>query len=35
MLRVPPGERIKSFERTYANVRDIALAGAQGRGELA
>jgi UDP-N-acetylglucosamine 1-carboxyvinyltransferase len=28
-------ERIKSFERSYANVREIALAGARSRGELA
>jgi transcriptional regulator with XRE-family HTH domain len=35
MLRVPPGERIKSFERSYANLREIALAGARSRGELA
>ena len=35
MLRIPPGERIKSFERTYANVRDVALAGARTRAEVA
>ncbi|HUZ30441.1 MAG TPA: helix-turn-helix transcriptional regulator [Solirubrobacteraceae bacterium] len=35
MLRIPPGERIKSFERSYANIREIALAGARSRGELA
>jgi transcriptional regulator with XRE-family HTH domain len=35
MLRIPPGDRIKSFERSYANVREIALAGARSRGELA
>jgi transcriptional regulator with XRE-family HTH domain len=34
-LRVPPGDRITSFERSYANVREIALAGARSRGELA
>ncbi|MDQ6803877.1 MAG: helix-turn-helix domain-containing protein [Actinomycetota bacterium] len=34
-LRLPPGERIKSFERSYANVREFALAGARSRGELA
>jgi transcriptional regulator with XRE-family HTH domain len=34
-LRLSPGERIKSFERSYANVREIALAGARSRGELA
>jgi transcriptional regulator with XRE-family HTH domain len=35
MLRMPPGQRIKSLERSYANVREIALAGARSRGELA
>ena len=35
MLRIPAGERIKSFERSYANVREVALAGARSRGELA
>lgn len=35
MLQVPPGERIKSFERAYAEVREIALAGARSRGEVA
>ncbi len=34
-LRMPPGDRIKSFERGYANVREIALAGARSRAELA
>lgn len=34
-LRIPAGERIKSFERSYANVRELALAAARGRGELA
>jgi len=34
-LRLSPGDRIKSFERSYANVRQIALAGARSRGELA
>ncbi len=34
MLRVAPGERIKSFERTYADLRELALAGARSRGEL-
>lgn len=33
-LRMTPGERIKNFERSYANVRKIALAGARSRGEL-
>jgi transcriptional regulator with XRE-family HTH domain len=35
LLRVPPGERVKLFERSYANVRELALAAAQTRGELA
>jgi transcriptional regulator with XRE-family HTH domain len=35
MLRIAPGERIKSFERSYADVRKFALAGARSRGELA
>lgn len=35
MLRIPAGERIKSFERSYANVREFALAAARDRGELA
>jgi transcriptional regulator with XRE-family HTH domain len=35
MLRMPPGERIKTFERSYANVREFALAAARSRGELA
>lgn len=34
-LRMSPGDRIKSFERSYANVREIALAGVRSRGELA
>ena len=34
-LRIPAGERIKALERGYADVRTIALAGAQSRGELA
>jgi predicted transcriptional regulator len=34
-LRLTPGDRIKSFERSYANVRELALAGARSRGELA
>jgi uncharacterized protein len=34
-LRMSPGDRIKSFERTYANVREIALSGLRSRGELA
>jgi transcriptional regulator with XRE-family HTH domain len=35
ILRRTPGDRIKSFERSYANVREIAIAGARSRGELA
>jgi transcriptional regulator with XRE-family HTH domain len=35
MLRLSPGARINSFEGSYANVREIALAGARSRGELA
>lgn len=35
MLRMPPGERIKTFERSYANVRDFALAAARTRGDVA
>lgn len=35
MLRTPPGERIKTFERSYASVREFALAAARSRGELA
>jgi transcriptional regulator with XRE-family HTH domain len=34
-LRLTPEQRIKSFERSYANVREFALAGARSRGELA
>lgn len=34
-LRIPPGERIVRLERSYAEVRKIALAGARSRGELA
>jgi transcriptional regulator with XRE-family HTH domain len=34
-LRLTPEQRIKSFERSYANVREFALAGARTRGELA
>jgi transcriptional regulator with XRE-family HTH domain len=33
-LRVPPGQRLVSFERAYADVRKIALAGRRARGEL-
>jgi len=34
-LRIPPGERLKAFEHSYAEVRAFALAGARSRGELA
>ena len=34
-LRLTPEQRIKSFERSYANVREFALAAARSRGELA
>jgi transcriptional regulator with XRE-family HTH domain len=33
-LRLTPGERIMSFERSYADTRQIALAGRRARGEL-
>lgn len=35
MLRVPPGERLKAFERSYANVRNFARSAAAGRGDVA
>jgi transcriptional regulator with XRE-family HTH domain len=34
-LRLSPGERIQSFDRVYADVRKLALAGRRARGELA
>jgi transcriptional regulator with XRE-family HTH domain len=34
-LRLSPGERLESFERGYANIRGLALAGRRARGELA
>ncbi len=34
-LRLSPEDRITSFERSYANVRELALAGATSRGQLA
>jgi transcriptional regulator with XRE-family HTH domain len=34
-LLIPPGQRIKALEQGYAEVRQIALAGARSRGELA
>jgi UDP-N-acetylglucosamine 1-carboxyvinyltransferase len=33
-LRLSPEQRIKSFERVYAEMRQIALAGRRARGEL-
>lgn len=33
-LSLSPGDRIKSFERAYAETRKIALAGRRTRGEL-
>jgi hypothetical protein len=33
-LRLSPGERIRLLERTYADIRQFALAAAQSRGEL-
>ncbi len=33
-LRLSPGERLKLFENTYADMRKFALAAAQSRGEL-
>lgn len=33
-LRLSPGDRLRSFERAYAETRQIALAGRQARGEL-
>jgi transcriptional regulator with XRE-family HTH domain len=34
-LRIPPGDRLKAFERSYAEVREFALAAARSRGDLA
>lgn len=34
-LRLPPGKRIEQFLTSYASMREIALAGARSRGELA
>jgi transcriptional regulator with XRE-family HTH domain len=33
-LRLTPEQRIKSFERAYAETRTLALAGRRARGEL-
>lgn len=35
MLRVSPGQRIKHFERAYAETRKLALAGDRARAGLA
>lgn len=35
LLRLAPGERLKRFERSYANVREFALSAARSRDELA
>lgn len=34
-LRYTPEQRLLGFERSYANMRELALAGARARGELA
>ncbi len=34
-LRFTPEQRLLGFERSYANVRELALAGARARGQLA
>jgi transcriptional regulator with XRE-family HTH domain len=34
-LRLGPGERLRAFERVYADARELALAGRRARGELA
>jgi transcriptional regulator with XRE-family HTH domain len=34
-LRLTPGERILSFERSYANVREVALAAQKSLGRVA
>jgi transcriptional regulator with XRE-family HTH domain len=34
-LRLTPGERLQAFERSYASVREFALAAARSRGDLA
>jgi transcriptional regulator with XRE-family HTH domain len=35
MLRIPQERRLRSFANSYANVRELALAAARARGELA
>ena len=35
MLRIPQEHRLRSFASSYANVRELALAAARARGELA
>jgi transcriptional regulator with XRE-family HTH domain len=34
-LKLTPAERLRAFEAAYADAREIALAGARARGELA
>lgn len=34
-LRLTPAERVRAFEAAYADAREIAIAGARARGELA
>lgn len=34
-LRATPEQRLRGFQRTYADVRELALAGRRARGELA
>jgi transcriptional regulator with XRE-family HTH domain len=34
-MRIPPSERLKVFERSYAEIREFALAGAASRGRVA
>jgi hypothetical protein len=35
MLRIPPEHRLRTFANSYANVRELVLAAARARGELA
>ena len=34
-IRLAPGARIESFERSYANLRQLALSAAKARGRMA
>lgn len=34
-LKLTPAERVRAFEAAYAGAREIALAGARARGDLA